>query len=430
MKIAITDDQKKILLKSIDIITLLTYALLLIIQMRRYFSDDFNIYFFKAGFLCYGILALVCCFKIFYYLHDFPLYSLLSSNILILSFWLCSYKARYSIEELISHWPALLTTLLLIISMMQIPANYIVKTFFAAVGSIYIVRVFMSTILDIPSVITCLKTGEGLELGFGNHNFPMVLFFFLVLSWIYISRDRKNRLIDAAIIFILTAILAILTRSKTSTLLLVITISVMIAQSLINCNMLGKFEAFGLIAKRIGGIYALFSPLILILISIGGAIGFNFYMTLHPESITDINNVTFMSRFSTLSYDFAYNHIWLPFQHIDVPPYELYTHFPFSPITGGGIYMDYSDNVCHYLICYYGFIVFIVIMALYLITTYNAFKRKNESLLIILGLISTFSIMERSSLMYFANPFLIILLTNKNLFIEEEISIFRAQKTQ
>ena len=412
MSIQASEKAKNLLSKSIDCIVLLTYALLLVIQMHRYFYENsFNIYIFRSSFICYAVLILICAFKIFYHLRKYPLYSLLSSNILLLSLWLCYYKVNYSSHDLLSHWPALITTLLLIVSMMQIPTDYIVKTFFVTIGFLYTIRIFMATFLDIPSVITCIQTGEGLSLGFGNHNFPMVLLFFLVLSWIYISRNRKNRLIDAIIILFITAILALLTRSKTSTLLLVITVIVIVIQSLINCEVLEKFNNFKKTLKKFGSVYALLSPLILVFISIGGAIIFNIYITRHPDAINGINNVTFLSRFSTLSYDFAYNHIWLPFQHIEVPPYELYTHFPFSPITGGGIYMDYSDNVCHYLICYYGFIAFSLIVALYLLTTYNAFKCKDESLLIILGLIATFSIMERSSLLYYANPFLVISLS-------------------
>lgn len=392
------------LIHLIDNIVIILYSLILINQTRKIYTAEYRNYILLSALSIYFAFIVICIFKVIYYFKFDMLYSITSILLLFSTILLCYYKADLSLLNLLSNWPELLSAVLLTISAYNIDVVRIIKTFLISVGSLFATRTVLA--LFDTQYFSSIFSSSQCDLGFGNHNLPMILLLFLSLCWIYLkTKSQPLSLYNVAIVLLLTSIFYYITRSKTSAILLIFLCILLSLRYLYQRFQHPKY--FDNIIKILKYLVVL-SPLLIIIITFLCVSVYNYYVTINIDNFRDFHGkYTLLSRFDALSYDFAYNNLKLPFEFVHIPIDEPRSAYSFA--TGGVAIVGYIDNICHYLIIEYGFIAFICTFILFSCITYKTYRHNDITLMIIISVISLLCIMERAPIRFMYNPFLIIL---------------------
>ena len=394
----------------INLTMLITYFILNVLSMRRYFVEE-NVFILSLAILKLIlriiILSITVC-KIIYYRKIDLKFSLISATLLVFGIVYFLFKYNFVYIEFITNWPDLLSLVFLIIASYGISLDAICIVHLLSIGISFILRVVLAISGIMPGVIITTDYGEkSTDLGFGNHNAGMIMFLFIVFSFAYLLRSISKKYIFSLIILFLTYFLYSYTHSKTSTIVLILFCIMYTCTSLGNYNFKLNQNRKIRNLKKIAIYIMTISPILSLVMTIVCTLIYNIVRTICPSGIAYdfITQNTLLSRFNCISQDFALNNIPLPFNYTILDPSNQES---FNFLLGSYSKSYYNDNLYHRLFINYGIIILLIFILVAQIISIYANKKNYKVLLVILSMISLFNIMESHGMIYSFNPFVLI----------------------
>ena len=409
----INPDTNTFFYKITNLLCLLAWAFLELLSFVRYFheSTDFDTVFWVTAYIKLAIqilIVIIAIAKIFYYFKSNPGYSCLSIAALI--FGGACYIAKNH-DALVSGSLSIISvsiTLFLIIAMYGVSLDNICRINLITIGPLYVIRVLLAVTGIFPGQIIENDDRICNDLGFGNHNAGIIMFLFLTLSATYVCMKWQMRIRNLLVcLFLVFAVLIYIpTKSRTSTLLIAV---VCLTTVFLNLAEYWQTGICGKVLNFLASILKKFfkwAPSLSALVTIAGVNAFN--LLCGPTQNVDrawsffTNHIT--TRFAQFAKDCALNNITLPYAF-----YDSDTSQPaFNYIYGSATKTHYNDNLYHHLFINYGliFVVFFIVI-LQLLASY-AYRSGHTALLMIIGIISLFNILENHGCLYTFDPFIIM----------------------
>lgn len=389
----------------IDRILMCLYAYMLIFQFKRYVFDGAVKPFLLVLLLVRVSLMAIGIYKLIYYRSD-RFYLLLSICLICFSFVYYCFKFEQQYNMFFSQHTQWLDVVLIIVSMYRVNAESFIKIFAILIGTLLVIRVICAQVGILNNEIVDIKGKLAYNFGFGSHNNVFKYWVFVVVSWLFLIRNKKRKWISVALIIGFTIYMYVYTISRTGTIIILSgTIGFVIVSVL---EKLYREKNIGIAASllRVFRVVMLLMPAMFVIVSVGGTIMFNYgiYSNGDPGTYS-----TFEQRFHMFSMDAAYHGIKLPWQYMS--PDEVGTA-PYSWILGGKTVTRYCDNVVHNVLINDGLIWLVLLVAYMQWWTVKAYREKNNVLLLAIGMICIYSTMETSVQFYGWNPFLILLFAN------------------
>lgn len=398
---SIIDNSKgRHIISVLNYIVLFSYATMLMFQFKRYIDAESNSDLFLATLIIEGVFIAIDLFKIVYYFRFNKFYSIISVVSCGLFTLFYYYKFEGNLSLFLSARPAFLITLIIAISMYQIPFDKIARVFLLSVGTFFFIRMFGAIVGILPMNKYVRGTrGATWDFGFSHYNVVLAFFFNIVLVWLYIIRANKNKYKHAIVILILTITLYFFTTSRTASFVLMGGLLFIIASHYLEAPKYDKIrERLFSVVRPI----MMLSPTIAVVVSIFGTILYNFYYTRFGRTSYFI---TFLARFRNFSIDCVRNGIHLPFQFFYK---DKYATTSFNWLLGGVTHTKASDNACHSLIINNGLIIFLVLFLLFQLWAIRSYKKKNDTSLLIIAMLSVVAIMESHIYNYMYNLFVML----------------------
>ena len=390
------------LIKIEEYVVYLTYGLIMLCEMSRYFQEPLKTYF-AVVYRYAGVFAvLLAIARIILFIGKSPKYSIISFVTLIAAFIL-----NYYIDS--KYW--IFYTAALIIATYKISFENIIITYLSAQG--------------IPFAIKCIGAALGvfantietegvrrmrMDLGFTHHNTGINYFFFLAMAIIYLLYDRVNKLVLLTVITVVSGLLFIATDSITGT------VCVLFLVACLGVNLVlerFKFSKIRALYEKIIGIGGICASPGCIIITIAGVLYSNYYMYINNYE-AQVN--TFMGRFVALSYNITMNGITIPWE-LNFVGREPNTRFNY--ITGGMV-GEIDDNGYGSLFINYGVVVFTAFVVFMLWWGIKAYKNKQFVLSLLQIVFALQLLMEGVGSRYGWNPFLLLPLTINELTKNEQ----------
>lgn len=250
--------------------------------------------------------------------------------------------------------------------------------------------------------------GRMFFLGFDNHNAAMSYMFGLCIVVIYWQRKAKIKNIGTLIIVAVTAFFYYLTRSRTPVYVLVLGAGFIIAFLILSAKPLEKIASYGLKALRV---FLASLPLLSVFISLAGVLWYN-------KHSSELAYSTFMNRFAYMSITFAENGIRLPWQPT---AYAVNSMKTYSWLFGGARTNLPLDNLYGSLLLNNGIVVMLLIALGLQAMAIRAYRLKDDHMLVILGMIALYGIMDSAGIYVHRNVFTLLPFTACGFVVEDEV---------
>lgn len=388
------------MLDTINTIVLFIYPMLVALEFRRYISSNPGNSLTDIFLALEFALLVISLIKIVIFFKTNPVFSVGSLIFIASSVYYHLYKFDFEWRFFLTSMPVLLTMSVMMISMYKIPFDKIIKAFIITVGTLFVIRILGAATKILPSErYNQLNRSDIWDLGFGHYNTPLMYFFFICLSWMYLIRSRRNYILNAIFMGVFTLILYRITTSRTATIVLILGVIALITLSVLR---LRSFTALGKILLPVYRVVMASLPLALTVVSFGSTLILNHYITKNgfPQKWS-----TMYERFVNFNDDCAMNGVHLPWSYYADAEYS---QLKYNWFFGGVSQSNYSDNLIQTLLISYGFIILLVFIGLMTVWAIRSVKQKNDINLLIIGLISVLSAMQPHAFLYGWNPFLML----------------------
>lgn len=391
---------KNIINSVLDYCALGLYLYVVLSVFIPLFHTGHNEFFGLAAFLVKLAMVGIAAIKILLSVKDNLRFALISACSLILGFGYYFFKYYVDVNLYLTKGTDLLDLAAAIIALHGISTRRVFRDYFVVRGTCFAVAVVSANLNIISSRRNYIPTRPGVwDMGMTHHNMPSIIFLFLALVWISLIKNSKYRLIHYAIILIIEIYLGIATTSRTSLTVLgmgIILLAIIYFYEKTDNKLMDIFVS--IFSKC-----ALISPILVFVISIGGAVCRNYYIYC-GKSINKGFFYNMFSRFLTLGADFANHGIKLPWSMREQT-------VPYSWVLGGDISTLYSDNVVQVLVIKYGMVFSALLLVLLQYWAIKAYRKKNYTDLIIIAVLCVFSVMEHHVVNYMYNPFYFLIST-------------------
>ena len=383
----------------INTLVLFLYSGMLMFDFSRYYDTTQSKLYTYLFFGMRVLFIFICIYKIIYYFKSNSTYSLLSTCLIIGTFCFHFIKAEYNFRYFFSQFTFFFNLSIVIVACYGILFDDILRTYITTIATLLTIRV-ICTFANILPVIRHKDPVRGYmwDFGFGSHNTIFWYFVFLCLAWMYFSRRKPQKIVHSLCILLLTLFLYHFTHSQVGTIVMIIgCIGYILIDTLINHN-----SKLSHILLKIFSLVSLTMPILLLLVSILGAVYYNYYINVH--GIRKVN--TMFNRFRQFSIDLSLHGIHLPWEPNEMSS-EIDPH-TFNWLIGDVSISQYHDNIIHNLFINYGIIILALFLIALTLCTFSAFINHNYYMLLIICLITVYSTMETPAFLLGWNPFLLL----------------------
>lgn len=327
-------------------------------------------------------------------------FSLISILALALSFGIYFFKYYTDVNSYLSVGTEIFDLVAVIVALHGISTRRVLRDYIIVRGTCFVIAAVAAHLGIIVSRRDYLPNRPGVwDMGMTHHNMPSVAFLFLALSWIVLIKDSKYRVAHYFVILLIDIYLGVSTTSRTSMLTLGMGVVLLAVIAFIEKSKNGLSKLFISIVSKC----ALICPILMFVVSIGGAVFRNYYLYC-GNTIEKGFFYNMTSRFATLSSDFANHGIKLPWSRGEQT-------VPYNWILGGDISTAYSDNLVQVLVIKYGIVFTLLFFGFLQYWAIKAYREKNYTDLVIIAVLCIFSVMEHHTVNYIYNPFYCLIST-------------------
>ena len=384
---------------AVDKLVLVLYVFMLFFQMMRYYTESDKDEFILMYNIVFVALFVIALYKILINLESNIVFSAFAIVLIGFSVY-CILVEGTEIWSLVFDWHNnVLNTSVLMVAMYGIRFTEIAGVFLVTRGVNVIIRVVASLCGFIPITEgNALFVGKEYVVstyGFGSKNNLFAFWFWFLLTWIYLVRRSKRKILHAALMTIISIVFFVITLSRTG---ILVTSMALLLFYLLIIEESGKTKEW---MKSLAGIVdriIMIMPTCCAVLSVLGTVAFNMYI----RTRKDIKISSQLQRFNQFSIDCAYHGIKLPF------PRNIEHIASYSWITGGTILTAYSDNIVHSILIGNGIIWLLIFLTLFQIWAIRAYRHKNRNALIVIFAISVFSVFEATASIWMHNVFLLL----------------------
>lgn len=365
-----------------------------------FFCNGHNEFFGLTAFLVKLATIGIAALKILLSFKDNLRFSLISSCALILGFGYYFFKYYTDVNSYLTIGTQLLDLAAVIIALHGISTRRVFRDYLIVRGTCLAVAVIAANLNIITSRRNYLPTRPGAwDMGMIHHNIPSIFFFFLALVWIVLVKGSKYRLLHYSAVLLIAAYLGIVTTSRTSMFVVIMVIFLLVVLYFYEKRDNKLMRRF----VSVFGKCALLSPILAVIVSVGGAIIRNYYIN-SGKTIPKGFFYNMTSRFNTLGSDFTNHGIMLPWAAGKQTA-------PYSWILGGDISTMYSDNAIQVLVIKYGMVFSVLFFGALQYWAIKSYRNKQYTNLVIITALCVFSVMEHYVVEYLYNPFFVLVST-------------------